>query len=475
MLEKILSSESIKSSGQSGKSTKDIQSESSQFSKILASIDKETGLKSESEKVSKDAIFDNLQELFQDDKDFLKESFQLLKGDEKLSTETTSSKQNLVFGLNFGGGVAPKEDKDFLVVINKAKEFLRNELMKKGSSPEELPKTLRGLSQLAESKGIQLKDIKFDLNSEAVKQNGIEIKSEANSLKAVVSQHSTSEILQRNSMRAIKRTNLTDQIPENLTASKTETTSKVDLSSILSGKALSQKPEVTKAEEKSTINLSSKSRTLSDILKVDEVAEQQAVPNQKSLAMAEKVGKSLSMTPQFVNSLFTKEEMSDIFGKGTSEVLSVSEVGVGEISEESAVFGIEKSRVQLKIGEAQVMTRHLASNLQQQVENYKHPFQKMSLTLNPEKLGEIEVDIIKRGNSVKISLSGNAQTMNILSANQLELRTQLVNVGLENPSFKFNEDGSNGNSQYREQKQEQEIDEELKTLFEIDVEEKLSA
>ncbi|EJF06680.1 Flagellar biosynthesis protein FliK [Thiovulum sp. ES] len=467
MLEKILSSESVKSTSQSGKSTKAIESESSQFSKILASIDESAGIKGES-KISKDAIFDNLQELFQDDKEFLKESFQFLKGDEKLATET-SSKQNVVFGLNFGGGVEPKSDQDFLVVINKAKEFLKTELLKQGTKGEEIPQTLRGLSQLAESKGIKLKDIKFDLNSESVKQGGVQIQSEANSLKAVVSQHSTSELLQRNNNRAIKRTNFTDQIPENLSATKTSGTAetqKFDLASILSGKALETKE--TPQNEKSSLNLSAGNKSLSDILKIDEVADQKVEVPTKSLAMAEKVGKSLSMTPEFVSSLFTKEEMKDILGTATE---TVSETGFGEISEESAISSVEKGRVQLKIGEAQIMSRHLATNLQQQVENYKHPFQKMSLTLNPERLGEIEVDIFKRGNSVKISLSGNAQTMGILSANQLELRTQLVNVGLENASFKFNEDGSNGQSQYREQKQEQEVDEELKALFEIDVEE----
>jgi hypothetical protein len=472
MLEKILSSESVKSTSQSGKSTKAIESESSQFSKILASIDESAGIKGES-KISKDSIFDNLQELFQDDKEFLKESFQFLKGDEKLATET-SSKQNVVFGLNFSGGVEPKSDQDFLVVINKAKEFLKTELLKQGTKGDEIPQTLRGLSQLAESKGIKLKDIKFDLNSESVKQSGVQIQSEADSLKAVVSQHSTSELLQRNNTRAIKRTNFTDQIPENLSVTKaTETqtaeTQKFDLASILSGKALETK-EIPK-NEKSSLNLSAGNKSLSDILKIDEVADQKVEAPTKSLAMAEKVGKSLSMTPEFVSSLFTKEEMKDILGTATE---TVSETGFGEISEESAISNVEKGRVQLKIGEAQIMSRHLATNLQQQVENYKHPFQKMSLTLNPERLGEIEVDIFKRGNSVKISLSGNAQTMGILSANQVELRTQLVNVGLENASFKFNEDGSNGQSQYREQKQEQEVDEELKALFEIDVEEMAS-
>jgi flagellar hook-length control protein FliK len=102
----------------------------------------------------------------------------------------------------------------------------------------------------------------------------------------------------------------------------------------------------------------------------------------------------------------------------------------------------------------------------------------MSLILQPEKLGEIEVDIFKRGNSVKISLSGNSQTMGILSANQFELRNQLMSVGLENASFKFNEDGKNGQSGYREQQRDnldEETKDELQQLFEIDVTERVSA
>jgi len=129
-----------------------------------------------------------------------------------------------------------------------------------------------------------------------------------------------------------------------------------------------------------------------------------------------------------------------------------------------------KQNLELKIHEAKTMTRHLAMSLREQVENYKSPFQKLSLTLNPQRLGEVEVDIVKRGNSVKITLSGNAQTINILSANSFELRNQLVNVGLENPTFKFNEDGRNGSQQQqREHRNSDEVAEEEIENFEIEV------
>jgi hypothetical protein len=477
MLQQILSSDSIKVKGQVGKGGEVSGDSSSQFSKILASLDKGEP------KVKGGEVFDTLQDLFQDDKEFLKESFQLLKGDTPLQTGESSSKPNIVLGLNFGGANSAIEDKDFKVIINKAKEFLKHELLKKGGVETELPQTLKGLTQLAESKGIKLKDIKFDLSEKSTKSVSSETSPKSGALniiqtdtgaKAVINKHST-EALLRQSSRVIKA-NPTDMTPQNLTKTETAEVSTpkngFSLEAILAGDTPKTKVS-EKSSEKQTLNLSSESKSLGDILKAAEMSEEKVAP--KNIAMAEKVGKPLNMSGEFVSTLFTKEEIKDIFGG--EKMVS----GLGEVAnlEESQISGVEKKEgIQLKIGEAKIMTRHLASTLQQQVENYKHPFSKMSLILQPEKLGEIEVDIFKRGNSVKISLSGNSQTMGILSANQFELRNQLMSVGLENASFKFNEDGKNGQSGYREQQRDnldEETKDELQQLFEIDVTERVSA
>jgi hypothetical protein len=498
MLEKILASESIKAGGKVEKGSKDVAEESSQFSKILASLDSGAGI-GKGKEVKGGELFQDLQELFADDKEFLQESFKLLKdGKKEAIGEKESSKPNLVFGLNFGGDSSKLDDKQFVVIINKAKEFLKHELLKKGTvSESELPKTLRGLTQLAESRGIKLKDIKFDLNadkssissnSSQVDSGALKVVTEGNSLKAVINQHSTEALLREKSLqrgRAIKA-NVTDMTPQNLTESSAKETKNIDVNSnkfsleaILSGEKVSNQNSATSTkggvEPKTLLNLSAQSKTLGDIFKSEESMELLQTKSElpKNLGMAEKVGKPLNMTPEFVSSLFSKDEMGDIFGTTNGGTAEDEVLLNGASAEESAISSVDKkSGLQLKIGEAQIMSRHLASNLQQQVENYKHPFQKMSLTLQPDTLGEIEVDIFKRGNSVKINLTGNSQTVAILSANQMELRNQLITVGLENPNFKFNEDGKNGQSQYQQQNRDNLSDEQTeedRAVFEIDV------
>ena len=220
-----------------------------------------------------------------------------------------------------------------------------------------------------------------------------------------------------------------------------------------------------------TINLSNKSTNLGDILKLSNSLEK--AENKKMLQPTDKVTKFTGVSKEIVSSLFTDEELRDL---GIETKLAKAE---NEISEETTVSDKDlsiaqnekiKSGLELKIGEAKTMTRHLAMNLQEQVENYKSPFQKLTLTLNPQKLGEVDVDIIKRGNNVKITLSGTSNTINILSANSMELRNQLINVGLDNPSFKFNEDGRNGSQQQqREHRESDEVTEEDKENFEIEV------
>jgi len=482
MLTQILSSDKIKVQNQeSAKSVNELKTSSEQFSKILTSLDTVTESKSD--------IFKNLEEMFEDDKDFLKESFSFLKGRENepnlLETETTSEikTSNSVLGLNFGNYKEvqdiSKEEQNLKILVNQAKDFLKNELMKKSVMESEMPKTLRGLTQLAESKGISLKDIKFDLGNGDTKSS-IELGDSKKAVKMVINQHSTEALFRGKANHIILKAGKTDQTPENLTKSseaKTELkpeSKPFNLESLLSA----TEDKTVKAENKSYINLSNNPKSLGDILKSDnllELAEKNLKKDKispKNLGMADKVGKALNMTPEFVNSLFSEDDMSDL-GIDTKKLSANSET---EISENHILRETDKLRtgLELKIGEAKTMTRHLASNIQEQIDNYKNPFQKMSLTLNPQKLGEVEIDIIKRGNTVKITLSGNAQTVNLLSANSLDLRTQLINVGLDNPTFKFNEDGRNGSQQQQQQNDRKNSDEVLaeeeqqKESFEID-------
>jgi|GEM_PF-3483325 len=126
-----------------------------------------------------------------------------------------------------------------------------------------------------------------------------------------------------------------------------------------------------------------------------------------------------------------------------------------------------------KIGDAKATIKHFASSLKEQIQNYKPPVSKITLSLNPRSLGEVEVVIKSRGDSLTVQInSATAPAMQVLAQNAFELRQNLVNMGFENLSMQFssNSQGQQGQG-YNEQEQknyynDEEIDEE--TAAQID-------
>ena len=492
MLREILSSDNIV---QKGKDSKHLNLEtaekgSSQFEKILKSIDKDIA------PVSKHEVFDSLKSVFEDDKEFLQESLKLLNSNKDtpfLGREDKSQSEIAkTIGLHFGDGVSStnfqpfsaqeSEEEKLRILINKAKEYLRNELRKHSVSEKEMPKTLRGLVELAKSKGISLKNMKITLD-----KNGLETISENVSTSSKPSQTLSNQPQSEGSQLFIINKHSTESLlkakSENI-ALKVHRNNPVEIADNIDQKSNIQSEKVEKAPTlQSLLSLdldsseqkretTSKPQNLGDVLKLsNELEKLENKKTETKLQPTDKVARWTGVDKEIVSSLFSDDELRDlgIEVRNVKNRESEEELLPEENLHISKGEGV-KQNLELKIHEAKTMTRHLAMSLREQVENYKSPFQKLSLTLNPQRLGEVEVDIVKRGNSVKITLSGNAQTINILSANSFELRNQLVNVGLENPTFKFNEDGRNGSQQQqREHRNSDEVAEEEIENFEIEV------
>lgn len=63
------------------------------------------------------------------------------------------------------------------------------------------------------------------------------------------------------------------------------------------------------------------------------------------------------------------------------------------------------------------------------MEQYKAPITKLSITLNPHNLGEVEVTLVQRGNNLHINFNSNTNAMNLFIQNQAEFKNSLVNMG----------------------------------------------
>ncbi|HDZ5002836.1 TPA: flagellar hook-length control protein FliK [Campylobacter jejuni] len=93
--------------------------------------------------------------------------------------------------------------------------------------------------------------------------------------------------------------------------------------------------------------------------------------------------------------------------------------------------------------------QHFSQDLKEAVEQYKAPITKLSITLNPNNLGEVEVTLIQRGNNLHINFNSNTNAMNLFIQNQTEFKNSLVNMGFTGLEMNFSDQGK------REQNQNQ--------------------
>ncbi|HDZ4329269.1 TPA: flagellar hook-length control protein FliK [Campylobacter jejuni] len=91
--------------------------------------------------------------------------------------------------------------------------------------------------------------------------------------------------------------------------------------------------------------------------------------------------------------------------------------------------------------------QHFSQDLKEAVDQYKAPITKLSITLNPNNLGEVEVTLIQRGNNLHINFNSNTNAMNLFIQNQAEFKNSLVNMGFTGLEMNFSDQGKREQSQ----------------------------
>lgn len=110
-----------------------------------------------------------------------------------------------------------------------------------------------------------------------------------------------------------------------------------------------------------------------------------------------------------------------------------------------------KKETQFKIAQSKETLSHFTQRIREEIANYKPPFTKLSMDLNPQELGKLEVTITKKGKDLQIQINANNQ--NALQAfiqNQSEFKATLANAGFGNIELNF----SGGDSQGQQKRQE---------------------
>jgi len=336
----------------------------------------------------------------------------LLSGNEEEQNNALFSKE-LLEGLN---------QDQLRSLIYRAKEYLKNEIRskvpEKDFNADSLPKTLGGLIRLAESLKLKPEQITYS------ELQNIPDATELPDTKALPAQLVLNpkalealrkEPLESHSFEAL--TQLLSEAKDKKTSEKKESPLTQSLKSLMGS---SDAAESSPKNIKETLN--------------DSTHKKEANPNPLL---------------QLLQGEQHPEHASD--HSGETQKIEVSATKMHELSTTKNGDSID-----VKMKEAQQAMRHFASDLKEAAENYKPPFTRLTMKLNPEKLGEVEVTLVQRGNNVHVNIqSNNGATVAFLANNATELKAQLAHQGITNATMNFMS-GGEGQQHNPQQHQNQE-------------------
>ncbi|WP_104750514.1 flagellar hook-length control protein FliK [Helicobacter cynogastricus] len=99
--------------------------------------------------------------------------------------------------------------------------------------------------------------------------------------------------------------------------------------------------------------------------------------------------------------------------------------------------------------------KNFATELKQELQNFKPPINKLSMELHPDKLGKVEVVIQQVGKNIQVSVASSAPVSALLSAHNAELRQNLSQMGFNNVDVSFITQDGQGFSNNPQQQQSQ--------------------
>ena len=327
--------------------------------------------------------------------------------------------------------VLPKELIDVLSndqvksLIGKAKEYLRNSIEQK--SPEykadakTMPKTLMALVELADKMGIDMSEITLSTLDDAQKPLFKE-------LPVALLSKSVIELKEPTRMEASEGFKGREALVALMSDVKT--------------------PQSEAKQQKEAEKTSA--QPLGALLK--------GVEN--SPALPSEVAKEVTSKEELKAALPAHAEALGALLRGMNE-MEKSEGKMGESKEvikglDESPKGLQASKadsLEVKAKEAVQSMRHFAIDLKEAAESYKPPFTRVTMKLNPEKLGEVEVTLVQRGNNVHVNIqSNNASSVAFLAHNATELKAQLAGQGITNATMNFM---SGGESQHQNPQQHQ--------------------
>jgi len=397
-------------------------------------------------------------------------------------------------------------------LILKAKSYIKSQIAQsKGFKKQELaslPKTLKGLVEVAKKIGIDISKITVEKVQEMPQTRALKGSKVANN---VVLRRTNTSAMQNTKEKNIfqqsrplftveTKKEVTNPKNQNLKTVISQTISKVDKDLKRSDtKVVKTEDIAVKKEHTTTPTQSTKEKnTLQQETPLFKEHTKREITTQefvamKSLQNSEIIPKKIK-SAQNLEILLQEKKISHKnnidtnltanFSLATGKVVSpkIDEKGIKTLetllsdndtkTEKSdvqhkteMVHTLKAESLEVKLHEAKQMVKYLSHDVKNAIEEYKSPFTRLKVELHPQKLGKIELTIVERGKKLHINLSSNNTALNTLAMNVNDLKLQLNNNGINNATFNFNSNTQSDSFQSGQQQQQQQQKEQARNEY----------
>jgi len=375
--------------------------------------------------------------------------------------------------------------KEIKTLINDAKSYLKEQILNsdgyKNSQMKELPQTLKGLAQLAQKFDINISKITIEqvqTTTTTIKSTDVDIdtKNEKTTKQA-------NQTLEVDDAPDIKVELKVDKKAPKLAKMVNADTVDIQKDVKQDAKVDTKVNDSIKATQTGSIKETStplfKAQSTAPAVSTEQVVQAKQFVAQPSKTPKDRADETLKLLLRGEKPTHSAANMTADFSVATAKVIapnattdasrSLEALLRGDSSGQTAEVKTEQMAIpkadsfEVKLNEAKQMVKYLSTDVKQAIDDYKSPFTRIKVQLNPQQLGDVELTVIQRGKNLHVNISSNTVAVNALATHLGELKTQLSNNGINNATFNFNsgsENGSSSNEQQSRQKEQQDANEE---------------
>ncbi|OHE04621.1 MAG: flagellar hook-length control protein, partial [Sulfurimonas sp. RIFCSPLOWO2_12_FULL_34_6] len=394
----------------------------------------------------------------------------LLKNEDKVSKK--SSQEPLELNPKLTASLSSQELK---ALVSDAKNYLKEKILNsdeyKKSEIKELPKTLKGLAEAAKKLGIDV--TKITVEEVKVQTNKTDAKEDK---KVLIKEELFSKDMTQD--KKIK-TSPSDDKQKNIAANNVQNAEALSSDDKKNSEKTIQLQQEIKTTPLFRAQTSSEHTTTQQIVQAkinnlhkteEKTPKEKADETLKLLLRGEKSSaNNSSLTADF--SVATAKVIAPSATQENTKTLEKLLQGESFVNEQNPstgkteMSGVHKAdSFELKLNEAKQMIKYLSSDIKNAIEEYKSPFTRVKVQLNPQNLGEVDLTVVQRGKNLHVNISSNNSAINMLSMNSNELKTQLNNSGINNATLNFSNGSqnsdSNSNAQHQQRQNERRANEE---------------